>query len=96
MLEANNMYSGTAGATLALVPASGIARLQRYVSSDDFANDVIGHVKPFVETALLWSRLIADYRPSADPSGDSLGETSGDSLGEWKTQGTESFHMIHV
>ena len=42
MLEANNMFSGTVGSTLALDAASGSARLQRYVPGDDLANNVMG------------------------------------------------------
>lgn len=65
MLEANNMFSGVAGSTLALDAASGHARLQRYVPGDDLANDVTGILDSFIDTALTWSRLIADYRPQA-------------------------------
>ena len=81
MLEANNMFSGTVGSTLALDAASGNARLQRYMPGDDLANNVMGTLEPFIETALLWSRMIADYRPSVDvpmeftelPGGDGPG-----------------------
>ena len=66
MLEANNMFSGTVGSTLALDAASGNARLQRYMSGDDLATNVMVTLEPFIETALLWSRMIADYRPSVD------------------------------
>ena len=65
MLEANNMFSGAAGSTLALDAVSGRARLQRYVPGDDLANDVTGILDSFIDTALTWSRLIADYRPQA-------------------------------
>ena len=69
MLEANNLFSGTAGATLALDAASGRFRLQKYESPDELANDVEGKLVTFIETALLWSRAIADYRPSAEEPG---------------------------
>ena len=45
--------------------------LQRF--SDELANDVEGKLVTIIETALIWSRAIADYRPSAvgaEPPGD--------------------------
>ena len=92
MLEANNMFSGTVGSTLALDAASGSARLQRYVSGDDLANNVMGALEPFIETALLWSRMITDYRPSVD----SPGEPAENQLDEWKTHGLGDFHIMQV
>ena len=66
MLEANNLFSGTAGATLALDAASGRFRLQKYESLDELANDAKAKVESFIEAALFWSRAVADYRPSAE------------------------------
>ena len=63
MLEANNLFAGTAGATLALDSESGRFRLQKYDSPDALANDVKAKVESFIETALFWSRAIADCRP---------------------------------
>ncbi len=74
MLEANNLFEGTAGATLALDAATGRFRLQRYESPDELSNDAMAKVESFIETALFWSRAIADFRPSEEepeaPSGD--------------------------
>ena len=74
MLEANNLFEGTAGATLALDAATGRFRLQRYESPDDLSNDAKAKIESFIETALVWSRAIADFRPSGEgpeePSGD--------------------------
>ena len=74
MLEANNLFEGTAGATLALDAATGRFRLQKYESPDELANDAKEKVESFIETALFWSRAIADFRPSGDgpqtPSSD--------------------------
>lgn len=74
MLEANNLFSGTAGATLALDAASGRVRLQKYVPHDDVAVNAETSIVAFVETALFWSRAIADFRPEAggerEPSED--------------------------
>lgn len=63
MLEANNLFCGTAGASLALDSASGSCRLQKHEPSDEFANDPVNRLQTFIETALNWSRLIADHRP---------------------------------
>ena len=73
MLEANNLFSGTAGATLALDQTSGRFRLQKYESPDELANDAEGKLVSFIETALVWSRSIADFRPSNE-EGDSPGD----------------------
>ena len=74
MLEANNLFEGTAGATLALDAATGRFRLQRYESPDELANDAKAKIELFIETALFWGRAIADFRPSGEgpenPSGD--------------------------
>lgn len=75
MLESNNLFSGTAGATLALDAASGRFRLQKYESPDEIANDVEGKLLSFIDTALAWGRAIADFRPSeeAGVSSDDFG-----------------------
>ena len=74
VLEANNLFEGTAGATLALDRGTGRFRLQMYESPDALANDAKAKVETFIETALFWSRAIADFRPSEEepeaPSGD--------------------------
>ena len=64
MLEANNLFQGTAGSTLALDAATGRFRLQKYESPDDLSNDTKAKIESFIETALFWSRAIADFRPS--------------------------------
>ena len=77
MLEANNIFSGGVGSTLSLDAASMRARLQRYVPGDDLANNVMDMLDSFIDTALIWGRMIADYRPSADSHDDSSAELSG-------------------
>lgn len=64
LLEANNLFSQTAGATLALDPTALRFRLQQYESPDELANDIEKKIVSFIETALFWCRAIADYRPS--------------------------------
>ena len=88
MLEANNLFSGTAGSTLALAASSGHARMQRYVAGDDLSNDVMGILEPFIETALVWCRLISNYRPSAEPSDNDPGQ--------WELHGLGGFRMMQV
>ena len=66
MMEANNLFAGTAGATLALDAAAGRFRLQKYDSPDELANDAEAKIVSFIETALFWCRAIAGFRPSAD------------------------------
>ena len=69
MLEANNLFEGTAGATLALDAATGRFRLQKYESPDELANDAEAKVVSFMEMALFWSRAIADFRPQGEGPG---------------------------
>jgi len=66
MLEANNLFAGTAGATLSLDAATEHFRLQWVLPPDVFGNDVEGKLTVFIETALNWSRTLADFRPSAE------------------------------
>ena len=66
LLEANNLFEGTAGATLALDAATGHFRLQKYETPDELANDAKAKIESFIETALFWSRAIADFRPSGE------------------------------
>ena len=80
MLEANTLFEGTAGATLALDAATGHFRLQKYESPDEFANDAKAKIESFIETALFWSRAIADFRPS----------------GEEPETRSDGFHMMQV
>ena len=66
MLEANNLFVATAGATLALDTATGVCRLQRHMLQDEFAGDAEAKLVTFIETALFWGRAIADFRPPVE------------------------------
>lgn len=66
MLEANNLFEGTAGATLALDAVTGHFRLQKCEPPDELANDAKAKAESFIETALFWSRAIADFRPTSE------------------------------
>lgn len=91
MLEANNLFSGTAGATLALDAASGGCRLQTFLPPDALANDVEGRLVPFVETALAWGRAIADFRPAADGESE-----DGEDDGEGEAAAVGGFGLMPV
>jgi len=68
-LEANYLYRGTGGATLALDPATGHLHLQRYDWLDrlekDKAFEVLGR---FADTAAAWKRLAFEETPDAAPA----------------------------
>ncbi len=68
LLEANNLFQGTAGATLGLENGTGLIRLQLRENSSIFANNAEEHVGAFVETALTWKKLVVDYRVSRKES----------------------------
>lgn len=63
LLEANDLYGDTAGATLSMNRETGRVRLQRFDDIDTLAK--IGPAKAlvaFADTAAAWKKLIADYR----------------------------------
>ena len=68
LLEANNLFQGTAGATLGLENGTGLIRLQLRENSSIFANNAEEHVGAFVETALTWEKIVVDYRVSRKES----------------------------
>lgn len=67
MLEANFLYGGTGGATLAVSPTDGHAHLQKYTWLERLdADGALLFVDRFAETASRWKTLLADYRPVAE------------------------------
>ena len=71
VLEANHLYSGTGGGTLALEPGIPRLVLQKYTWLDRLdPDDVPDLIARFAATADSWRRLLADYRPSADASAE--------------------------
>ncbi len=65
MLEANFLYGGTGGATLAISPSDGHAHLQKYTWFERLdADGALLFVDRFAETAARWIALLADYRPA--------------------------------
>ena len=67
LLEANDLYTDTAGATLSLSRETSRVRLQRYDDMDALAK--LGPAKTlmaFGDTAAMWHRLIADFRDAGE------------------------------
>ena len=84
MLEANFLYGGTGGATLAVSPADGHAHLQKYTWLERLdADGALLFVDRFAETAAHWRTLLADYRPDAPgaPSAAPAAATAPDAPG---------------
>jgi len=78
LLEANDLYGDTAGATLSLNRQTGQIRLQRYDDMDALAN--VGAAKAliaFSDTAAAWQRLIADFRSGPANGPDDASVPSG-------------------
>ena len=71
LLEANDLFRDTAGATLSLDPDRGRIRLQRTIPTDTLAQGGVGIAfAAFADTAAAWRQLVADFRaaPPAPPA----------------------------
>lgn len=64
LLTANNHYAGTGGATLSIASEEEHVKLECRHNLVELANDAETRIVPFVETALEWRRLVANYQPS--------------------------------
>ena len=63
LLEANDLFRNTAGATLSLDPDRGRVRLQRTFPADALAQGGVGIAfAAFADTAAAWQKLVADFR----------------------------------
>ena len=74
LLEANDLFRNTAGATLSLDPDRGRVRLQRPFPADALAQGGVGIAfAAFADTAAAWQKLVADFRaaPPEKPAGQS-------------------------
>ena len=70
MLEANFLYGGTGGSTLAISASDGHVHLQKYTWLERLdADGALLFIDRFAETAAHWKAILADYRP-ADASGN--------------------------
>ncbi len=67
LLEANDLFAGTLGATLSLNSANGRVRLQRFDDMDALrAAGVRAAFTVFADTAAVWKRFVADFRGDGD------------------------------
>lgn len=65
-MEANFLYQGTGGATLAVNPADGRLHLQKYNWMERLdADSVLAAIGNMADTAAAWRRVLADYRSSS-------------------------------
>lgn len=93
LLEANDLYGDTAGATLSMNRETGRVRLQRFDDIDTLAK--IGSAKTliaFADTAAAWKKIIADYRDTprkraADAAGDVSAANPDGTGGNFRTGG---------
>ena len=78
VLEANHLYAGTGGGTLALEPGTPCLNLQKYTWLDRLDPDTVPDLLArFASPADTWRRLLADYPP---PSPDEPPPSSPDFL----------------
>lgn len=71
MLEANDLFRDTGGATLSLDPATGHVRLQRFDALDAVAE--AGAAKAllaFTDVAAAWANIVRDYRDAPAEKSD--------------------------
>ena len=67
LLEANDLYRDTGGATLSLDPETGHVRLQRFDSIDSLAE--AGPAKALLataQTAAVWAGIVRDFRAAPE------------------------------
>ena len=63
LLEANDLYEGTGGATLSLDSRTGHVRIQRFDALDALVEAGVARAFiAFADTAAAWKRLISDFR----------------------------------
>ena len=79
MLEGNDLFRDTGGATLSIDPGTGHVRLQRFDSLD--ALEEVGPDKAFTafaDVAAAWSKAINDFRdaPQEDENAADIGNFS--------------------
>ena len=76
-MEANFLYQGTGGATLAVNPADGRLHLQKYNWMERLDTEsALAAIGNMADTAAAWRRILADYRSGAVRS-----ETSASPIG---------------
>ena len=77
-MEANFLYQGTGGATLAVDSRDGHLHLQKYNWLDRLdAEKAVADIARFADTAATWKKLVADSALAAqmkEPSTDAFGD----------------------
>ena len=67
LLEANDLFRDTGGATLSLDPDTGNVRLQRFDALDALSEAGSGKAfLAFIDTAAAWAAVIHDFRAAPD------------------------------
>jgi hypothetical protein len=70
-LEANYLYQGTGGATLAINPRNGHLHIQKYNWLDRLDPDkVLDTLSRFADTSLKWQKLLSDYSSLNDEASE--------------------------
>lgn len=74
LLEGNNLFQATGGATPALDSETGHVRIQKSEDLDIFSNDVEARLDKFVNAAIAWNKIILDYNGKDTHSEDSAAD----------------------
>ena len=70
-LQANFLYQGTGGATLAINPRDGHLHIQKYNWLDRLDPDkVLDTLSRFADTSLKWQKLLSDYSSLNDEASE--------------------------
>ena len=70
-MEANFLYQGTGGATLAINPRNGHLHIQKYNWLDRLDPDkVLDTLSRFADTSLKWQKLLSDYSSLNDEASE--------------------------
>ena len=70
-LQANFLYQGTGGATLAINPRNGHLHIQKYNWLDRLDPDkVLDTLSRFADTSLKWQKLLSDYSSLNDEASE--------------------------
>ena len=65
-MEANFLYQGTGGATLAVNPSDGRLHIHKYNWMDRLDGDaLLDALDRLADSAAAWRKILADYRPDA-------------------------------
>ena len=86
LLEGNNLFEATGGATLSLDSETGHIRIQKSEDLDILSNDVEARLDRFVNAAIAWSKIIIEYSGKDDAQFED--SNAADAIPEQNTFGT--------